>query len=161
MKELLGRLILLSFRASSCRSSIDRLTFSKTSTTGTSRHSWLKGAEIDAPPTASAFDFLTLRFGLGEFDACDPPAGDGELLTGMNLSALVRLALLPGSETSGVGGEPNKYGLVVYCRGMPSALFCSTTTNCLHFGERGSFHDDHLMGRGTLCLRNWTIASVS
>lgn len=76
MKELLGRLTLLSFLASSCLSSIDRFTFAKTSTTGTSKHNWLSGADMDASPTASVFDFFVLRLGLGEFESCDASEGE-------------------------------------------------------------------------------------
>lgn len=81
MNELLGRLTLLFFRASSCLFSIDLFTFSKTSTTGTFKHNWLKGAEMDASPTASVLDFFVLRLGLGELDPCE--RSDGEPSAGM------------------------------------------------------------------------------
>lgn len=75
---------------------------------------------MDVSLTASVLDFFVLRLGLGELELCE--ASDGEPLTGMCTSLLVvRLAPPPVSEAPGVGGEPNWYGLVVYCRRPTSA----------------------------------------
>lgn len=74
---------------------------------------------MDASPTASVLDFFTLRLGLGELDPCEPT--DGEPVAGVCFAVLARLPLVPASEASGVGGEPNWYGLVVYCTKSTSA----------------------------------------
>lgn len=74
---------------------------------------------MDASLTASDLDFFALRLGLGELDPCEPH--DGEPLAGVCLMVLVLLPLVPVSEASGVGGDPNWYGLVVYCVEWTSA----------------------------------------
>lgn len=68
---------------------------------------------MDASPTASDLDFFALRLGMGELDPCEP--NDGEPLAGVCLTVLVLLPLVPVSDASGVSGDPNWYGLVVYC----------------------------------------------
>lgn len=50
---------------------------------------------MDASLTASDFDFLTARLGLGDSEACDPSPSDGEPLACAVRMCFVRLVLSP------------------------------------------------------------------